>query len=357
MGVLRLPTFPHTHTTVAQKHNKRASITDLAKILNLSPSTISRALNGHADISEATKKRVWEVAKELNYQPNHLAAALRRGRSNMLGVIVPHINGHFFPSVMHGIETVASKAGFNVMICQSNEDVQREKNNIDALLNAQVEGILVSLARTTHDFQHFEKVRQQNIPLVFFDRMPEVSNVSGVVLDDHQGAYMAVRHLLEQGCRRIAHFAGPQHLNIYRNRHNGYLNALQAFGLPHDEQLMHFLPKLQQGAGEQAMRELLQLPEPPDAVFGSGDIPVAGALEVLHAQGIRVPQDIALAGFSNEPFTTLTTPKLTSVDQRGEQMGHSAVQLFLQMIKRSDNFAPHRVVLKPQLLIRESSMR
>jgi len=339
------------------KLNKRASITDLAKQLGLSPSTISRALNGHADISEATKKRVWEVAKELNYQPNHLAAALRKGRSNMLGVMVPHIEGHFFPAVMHGIETVASKAGFNVMMCQSNEDVQREKNNIDALLNAQVEGILISLARTTHDFQHFEKVRNQNIPLVFFDRMPEVSNVSGVVLDDHQGAYMAVRHLLDQGYRRIAHFAGPQHLNIYKNRHNGYLNALQAFGLPHDEELMRFLSNMRQEAGEQAMRELLQLSEPPDAVFGSSDVLIAGALEVLHSLNIRVPEEVALAGFSNEPFTTLTTPRLTTVDQRGEQMGQSAVQLFLQMVKRSENFAPHRIVLKPQLLIRDSSLK
>ena len=342
---------------MAQKPNKRASITDLAKQLSLSPSTISRALNGHADISEATKKRVWEAAKELNYQPNHLAAALRKGRSNMLGVMVPHIEGSFFPAVMHGIETVASKAGFNVMMCQSNEDVQREKNNIDALLNAQVEGIIISLARTTHDFQHFEKVRNQNIPLVFFDRMPEVSNVSGVVLDDHQGAYLAVRHLLEQGYRRIAHFAGPQHLNIYKNRHNGYLHALQTFGLPHDEELMRFLPNMRQEAGAQAMRELLQLPAPPDAVFASGDVPVAGALEVLHELNIPVPGQIALAGFSNEPFTTLTTPRLTSVDQRGEQMGQSAVQLFLQMLKRSDNFAPHRIVLKPQLLIRDSSLK
>ena len=342
---------------MAQKPNKRASITDLAKQLGLSPSTISRALNGHADISEATKQRVWEAAKELNYQPNHLAAALRKGRSNMLGVMVPHIEGSFFPAVMHGIETVASKAGFNVMMCQSNEDVQREKNNIDALLNAQVEGIIISLARTTHDFQHFEKVRNQNIPLVFFDRMPEVSNVSGVVLDDHQGAYLAVRHLLEQGYRRIAHFAGPQHLNIYKNRHNGYLHALQTFGLPHDEELMCFLPNMRQESGAQAMRELLQLPAPPDAVFASGDVPVAGALEVLHELNIPVPGQIALAGFSNEPFTTLTTPRLTSVDQRGEQMGQSAVQLFLQMLKRSDNFAPHRIVLKPQLLIRDSSLK
>jgi LacI family transcriptional regulator len=171
--------------------NRRASITDLAKTLGLSPSTISRALSDHDDVSEATKARVRQLAEELHYQPNQLAAALRRGRSNTLGVLVPHITGHFFPQVVHGIATEAAKLGFNVMICQSNEDTLQEHKNIDLLMNSQVEGILVSLAHTTHDFGHFEAVRQQNIPLVFFDRVVEDfegSNVSAVVLDDYQGA-------------------------------------------------------------------------------------------------------------------------------------------------------------------------
>ena len=150
--------------------NRRASITDLAKTLGLSPSTISRALSNHDDVSEATKVRVRQLADELHYQPNQLAAALRRGRSNTLGVLVPHITGHFFPQVVHGIATEAAKQGFNVMICQSNEDTRQEQKNIDLLMNSQVEGILVSLANSTHDFSHFEAVRQQNIPLVFFDR-------------------------------------------------------------------------------------------------------------------------------------------------------------------------------------------
>ena len=196
----------------------RASLADLARALGISTSTVSRVLHDHPSISAATTARVRQLAEELHYQPNHLAAGLRKGRSSLLGVLVPHIEGTFFASVVHGIETVAREAGFNLLICQSNEDVHHEKRNIDTLINAQVEGILVSLARTTHDFKHFEKVRKREIPLVFFDRTLEGRNVSAVVIDDHQGAYQLTRHLLEQGHRRIAHFAGPQHLNIYRNR-------------------------------------------------------------------------------------------------------------------------------------------
>ncbi|WP_262922949.1 LacI family DNA-binding transcriptional regulator [Hymenobacter cellulosilyticus] len=186
----------------------KASISDLAKQLGVSVSTISRALSDHPTISAATKKKVWKLAQELHYQPNHMAAGLRKGRSNLLGVIVPHIDGHFFTMVVKGIETVATKAGFNVMICQSNEDVKHEQKNIESLLSAQVEGILVSLARNTLDFKHFDKVRKQEIPLVFFDRVLDGLDVSAVVIDDREGAYQSTKHLVAQGCRRIAHFGG-----------------------------------------------------------------------------------------------------------------------------------------------------
>ena len=166
---------------------KRASITDLALQLNISASTVSRALNGHSTISEATRKRVLTLAKALGYQPNHMAAGLRRGRSNMLGVIVPHIDGNFFSKVVKGIEGAASKAGYHVVICQSNEDVAHERENLETLMNAQVEGILVSLARTTREFGHFEKVHKRDIPLVFFDRILDGYDVSAVVLDDRAG--------------------------------------------------------------------------------------------------------------------------------------------------------------------------
>jgi LacI family transcriptional regulator len=329
----------------------------MAKELNVSVSTISRALSNHSSISEPTKKRVWKLAQELNYQPNHLAAALRKGRSNLLGVMVPHIDGHFFSSVMHGIETVASKAGFNVLICQSNEDVAHERKNIDTLINAQVEGILVSLARTTRDFKHFEKVRKREIPLVFFDRVLEGQDVNAVVLDDREGGYLTTKHLIEQGCRRIAHFAGPQHLNIYKHRRQGYFDALREHDLPIDEKLIFYCDMTIED-GIAGMEQLLQLPELPDAVFSASDFSIVGAMQVLKAHHLRVPQDMALVGFSNESFTFLTEPMLTSVDQRCEQMGQSAVRLFLEMLEeKSSKFSPRRIVLQPDLIIRDSSIR
>ncbi|MBF9237403.1 LacI family DNA-binding transcriptional regulator [Hymenobacter sp. BT683] len=339
----------------AKKH--QTSIKDLALQLNLSISTVSRALAGHRDISEATKQRVRQLAQELSFRPNQLAAALRKGHSKTLGVIVPHIKGYFFPAVLNGIEKVATREGFNVMMCQSNEDLRREKRNIETLLDAQVEGILMSVSATTHpEVEHFEQVRRQGIPLVFFDRVPELPQSMAVVLDDFQGAYQAVSHLIAQGCTRIAHLAGPQHLNTSRNRCLGYLEALRAHGIAHDEQWLYSLPTLTHEAGRLGMQHLLDSDPKLDGLFAAYAIPTVGALEVLREQGRRVPQDMALACFSNEPFTAMTQPQLTVIDQRAEQMGETAVRLFLQLLKRGPVYAPPHLVLKPELIIRNSSL-
>ncbi|KAA9338453.1 LacI family transcriptional regulator [Hymenobacter busanensis] len=341
------------------KANRRTSITDLARTLGMSISTVSRALAGHAEVSEATKQRVRQLAEELHYQPNQLAAALRRGRSNTLGVLVPHITGHFFPEVVNGIAVEASKAGYNVMICQSNEDVEQEKKNLELLMNAQVEGILVSHANTTLDFAHFDAVNKLDIPLVFFDRVVEGMqghHVGSVVLDDYAGAYAVVSHLIEQGCRRIAHFSGPLHVNINRNRHQGYLDALTDHHVPVIEDLTCFFD-LNLETGAVAMRELLQSAELPDAVFASNDLAAAGAMQVLKERGLRVPQDIAVAGFSNETFTILTEPTLTTVDQCCHEMGQTAVQQLVRMIPDDSDKTPDPIVLKPRLIVRNSSRR
>jgi len=343
--------------------NRRASITDLAKALGLSASTISRALADHHDVSEATKARVRQLAKELHYQPNPLAAGLRRGRSNTLGVIVPHITGYFFPEVIHGISSEASAAGFNVMICQSNEDTQQEKQIIELLMGAQVAGILLSLSDTTTDFEHFEAVRQQGVPLVFFDRVVQDfkgPNVTSVTLNDYLGAYQVVEHLLAQGCRRIAHFTGPLHVNIHKNRHQGYLDALAAHGLVPDPRLIAFCELSQQG-GAAAMRGLMRLSPTrrPDGVFSSNDLAAVGGMQVAKKLGFRVPEDVAIAGFSNEVFTQLTEPALTTVDQRCEQMGRTAVQQLQKMLPTPDHKSttPRGIVLKPKLIVRDSSQR
>jgi LacI family transcriptional regulator len=200
-------------------------------------------------------------------------------------------------------------------------------------------------------------VRSRGVPLVFFDRIPAAEQVNSVVLNDREGAFQATRHLLEQGCRRIAHLAGPQHLNIYQHRRQGYLDALTAYGIAHDESLI-ITSNMTTEDGAQATRQLLALPMPLDAIFAAGDSAILGALQVLKAQGIRVPQDIALAGFSNEGFTAITEPRLTSVDQRCEEMGQAAVRLFLELAAAPEApFLQRQVVLQPELFVRESSQQ
>ena len=245
------------------------------------------------------------------------------------------------------------------MIFQSNENAAQEKKNIELLMNSQVEGILVSLANTTTDFSHFELARQHNMPLVFFDRVLDNfrgDNVSAVILDDYQGAYQVVSHLIGQGCTRIAHLTGPRQLNIHRQQ--GYRDALTAHGLEINETYIAQCEMSQQG-GARAIAEMLKLPQPPDAVFGSNDLAAAGAMQVIKAHGLRVPHEVTVAGFSNEAFATLTEPNLTSVDQGCETMGISAVRLLQKMLNPNlDRLAqPRNVVLKPRLIVRESSQR
>ena len=330
---------------------------DLARELGVSMTTISRALSDHHSIGPATKQAVLKLAKKLNYQPNRLAAALRKGKSKLLGVIVPYIEGRFFASVVHGIETAASRAGYSVIICQSNEDVVQERKNLETLLSAQVAGILVSVSRTTLDFRHFDKARKYGVPLVFFDRIPEGDDVNAVVLNDQAGGYQATRHLLEQGCRRIAHLAGAQHLNIYKNRRQGYLDALQSYGIAPDEALIIDSDMTVEG-GQESMAKLLALPNPPDAVFSAGDSAILGALQLLRSRGLRVPQDMALAGYSNEALTLVAEPNLTSVDQRCEEMGQAAFRLFTDLVEAEGAaFSQRQVMLQPQLFVRASSLQ
>ena len=216
------------------------SMADLARELGVSMTTISRALSDHHSIGPEMKAKVLKLAKKYHYQPNRLASALRKGRSKLLGIIVPYIEGRFFPAVVHGIETAASRAGYHVIICQSSEDEAQERRNVEALLNAQVAGIMVSVARTTTHYQHFAKVRGRGLPLVFFDRSIAGDDVNAVVLNDREGALLSTRHLLAQGCRRIAHLAGPQHLSIYQHRRQGYLDALREAGQAADETLIAY---------------------------------------------------------------------------------------------------------------------
>ena len=336
---------------------KKVTIQDLAAYLSINPSTVSRALNDHPRISGKTKERVLEAAQKLKYDYNHIAAALRKGKSNILGVIVPKLDRSFFATVVRGIEEVVNEAGYNVMICQSSDSYEGEVANVNALLRTRVDGIIASIARETKRFDHFEKVKEKGIPLILFDRVRTHLQVSTVEIDDFQGAYLATQHLVSQGCKRIAHLAGSQNLNIYKNRFEGYRQALEDSGIAFEPALV-IESNLNPEAGRLSMAQLLDLPIPPDGVFSASDFAAIGAIQILKERKVAIPEQLALVGFSNEPFTDFVTPSLSSVEQFSKDIGRTSAQLFLEkMTATAENRVVRRTKLQPKLIIRNSSIR
>lgn len=333
----------------------RVTIYDIAKELTVTPSTVSRALSNHPRISTKTKEAVRAVAERLNYQHNGIAAALRSGNTHIIGVMIPTVNRSFFSSVIRGIEQVSREAGYNVMITQSNDSEEVERSNLETMLRTQVDGVIASIARETTDYSHYQKVIEEKIPLVLFDRVTEISNASTVVIDDYLGAYKATEHLIKQGFKRIAHFAGKLHLNIYKYRLRGYREALEHYGIHFDENLVH-VSNVQLEDGKEGMDYLLNLSNPPDAVFAASDYSAIGAMQVLKKRKIKIPEEIALVGFADEPSAAYVEPPLTSVNQMSEQMGQFAAKIFLEQIKNKAKLSiPTKTVLTPKLIIRSSS--
>jgi LacI family transcriptional regulator len=336
---------------------ERATVYDIAKELKITASTVSRALNDHPHISVSTKKAVKRVSKKLSYQPHGIAAALRNGRSNIIGVIVPAADRNFFASIIRGIEEMANKAQYQVMICQTYEDPLKEAAAIETLLNSRVDGVIASLSKKIENFSPYEKIKSAGIPLILFDRANDELGVSQVVIDDFTGSYKAVAHLIQQGCKRIAHFTNIEKISIYKERLRGYKAALENHGLSFESDLV-VESDLQLEDGRKSMEQLLHLPHIPDAVFSSSDLGAMGALQVLREHNIRVPQQVALVGFSNEPFTMFCDPPLTSIDQHCERMGNMTSEIFLEEIKVSGNsIIPRKVVLMPEVIVRESSLK
>ncbi|WP_194777953.1 LacI family DNA-binding transcriptional regulator [Pararhodonellum marinum] len=335
----------------------RITIHDIAEKLNITASTVSRALNDHPRISDLTKKAVHKMAKQLNYQPNHIASALRSGKSRLIGVIIPTANRAFFSSVVRGVEEIANSLDYKVIICQSYDDPEKEIETIDALLSARVDGIVASTGKQTFTFDHYQRIIDKKIPLILFDRGNQDLKVSQVVIDDYRGAYQAVKHLLDQGCKRIAHFTSVSKISIYTDRMRGYLDALRDANIPIDHKLI-IEGDLQLEDGRISMEKLLRLKVRPDAVFSSSDFGAMGAMQVLKEHKIKIPEEVALVGFSNEPFTAYTDPPLTSVDQMSITMGKITAEAFFDELKTDkSNFIPQKTVLAPELIIRGSSLK
>lgn len=339
------------------EQQKKTTIKDIANVLGITPSAVSKALNNHPRISQETKLAVKQIAENLNYQPNHLASALRKGKSNLVGVIVPRANSNFFSSVLENIEKLLNKEGYNVIISQSNESYDKECKSIDTLLYTQVDGIIASLANETVNFSHFEKIKKKGIPLILYDRGDNDIGVDYIGIDDYDSSHMVVEHLVKQNCKRIAHIGGYRHTRIFKNRILGFIDALTKHNLPNKEELI-LESALTLEDGRKKMELLLNLPERPDAVYAASDYAALGALQVLQEHQINVPEDIALVGFSNEPFTSLLNPSISTVNQHSGDIGKRAAETFLKRVKQK-NWKPSltKNILKSELIIRDSSNR
>jgi LacI family transcriptional regulator len=341
------------------KTRKKAKVTihDIAKQLNTTASTVSRALQDHPRISQAMKKAVLNLAEKLNYQPNFIASSLRKGHGNTIGIVIPRIDRNFFSSVIGGIEDVASQAGYNVLICQSYDQENKEKNIVETLINGKVDGLLISLASGTGCVNHLNQIIEKGVPLIFFDRSTQNVDASKVEIDDMLGAHMATSHLIEQGCRRIVHFSGPLNVSIYANRFKGYRSALEDHGIPYDEKL-HIKDTITRDKGAEAVAKMLKFKPVPDGIFSASDFSALGAIMALKERGVRVPEDVAVVGFANEPYASMITPTLTSVDQHSREVGQAAAKLFFEELElHGSPYVSKRIILTPDLIIRESSKK
>ena len=338
------------------ENKKKSTIKDIAAALGLTPSAVSKALNNHPRISEKTKLAVKEVAVELDYQPNYLSSALRKGKSNLVGVIIPRVNSHFFSSVMENIEKVLNLNGYSIIMTQSNELFAKECQEIDTLLKIQVDGIIASMANETTDLGYYEKIKSKGTELVMFDRGEEELNVDYVGIDDYKSSHLVVDHLVAQNCRRIAHIAGFKHIRIYKERIRGYQDALEKWNLKKEDKWIVEC-NLRIEDGRRIMQQLLDGPERPDAVYVAGDMAALGALQVLLENKIKVPDEIALIGFSDEPFTSLTQPSISTINQNSDQIGKLAAEAFLDRVKNPKSKTINRIILESELIVRQSSKR
>ncbi|MBN1132259.1 MAG: LacI family DNA-binding transcriptional regulator [Bacteroidales bacterium] len=332
------------------------TIKDIARELGVSPSTVSRALKDHPDISPTTKLQVRELVEKLKYRPNAVALSLRSRRSYTVGLIVPEIVHHFFSSVISGIEDLAIDTGYNVCIFQSNEMVDREIKITEAIRSTQVDGVLVSISKTTEKSGHLRELIDEGIPLVFFDRACEDIEADKVIVDDFNGAFNAVEHLIRTGCKRIAHFSAPKSLQIGYQRKRGYISALEKHGFDIDDSLIVKCDTFEEA--QAVTPGMMNLPDPPDAIFAVNDLTAAGVLKVLKEMGRKVPDEVSIVGFTDGLVSRVTDPPLTTVSQHGYEIGKRAMNMLLERINALEEAAPPRTeIVKTELIIRGTTRK
>ncbi|UZR96282.1 LacI family DNA-binding transcriptional regulator [Chondrinema litorale] len=339
------------------KKNKETTIYDIASELKISPSTVSRALNKHKSIGKKTIKRVQDKALQLGYRPNHVAANLRNQKTHTIGVIISRVDRPFIATLIGGIESEAKKQGYNVIFTQSYDKTELEIENANVLFNSRIDGLIVSLAMETTNYDHFKLFTEKGIPLLFVDRVTESLNTDLVVIDNTHSGYMATKHLIEQGCKRIAHFAGAQHRDVYKNRRKGYENALLEHGIEIEEDLIVVLDILSAEDGYKAAMGMLSQENRPDGIFTSNDTTAVSVIQCAKKLGIKVPEELAVIGFNNDSISTIIDPPLSTIDHPAAQMGKIAARQLLNKKIHPEIDSSNIVKLKTNLVMRASSNR
>lgn len=337
---------------------KKITIIDVAKKLNVSISTISRALTDHHSISEKTKEKVRKAAAELNYSPNNVAASLRSGKVNSIGVVLPRINSSFLSNCVYGIESITYPAGYNLIICQSNENYEKEVISVKALIDNQVSGILLSLSNETININHIKEIIEKGIPLVMFDRISESLNTDSVVNDDFKITMDAIAHFHKNNYKKIAILSGPTHIYVYKNRMDGYLEALKKFNLEENNDWIIKDVQTNQEA-RLATETLFKAKSKPDAIFCTSDTIALGVIQTLQKMKLKIPDDVGVIGYANDTFSEIIQPTLTSIEQYPQEIGANAAKLMLDLIENKNwsKRVHKKIHIEPNLIIRDSSNR
>lgn len=337
--------------------DKEITIYDIARELNISAATVSRGLKDHPGINKNTKKRINEAAAKMGYRSNSFASNLRRKQSNIIGVIVPRLNSSFMSDVIAGMEKVVNEANYNLIISQSLETVKKEISNAKAMHHNRVDGLLVSLAYDTDNIDHFQAFIKHHIPVIFFDRVFEHQQCPNIHIDNFKAAYEVTAHLLDQGCQRIVHIAGSKLKNVYADRLSGYKQALADRQIPFNEELL-MVNGLSAQDGIDAANHILNMAERPDGIFSANDICAVSCMQVLKKNGVKIPEDIAVAGFNNDPASCVIEPNLTTINYRGFEMGEVSARLLISQLSGGNDLQlTHSMILRHELIVRESSLK
>jgi len=335
---------------------KDITIYDIAKVLNISPATVSRGLKDHPGIRKDTKKRILHAAHKMGYQQNTFASNLRRKSSNTIGVIVPRLDSNFMSSAIAGMEKVANGAGYNLIISQSQESAKKEIASTKTMFNSRVDGLLISLSAETMNFEHFGILFNKHIPIIFFDRVAEFPNCTSIVINNERAGYDATAHLIEQGCKKIVHITGNLHRNVYADRLKGYKNALAEKQIAFDSSLL-FSNNLSDTAGAEVAKEILKMSPLPDGVFAANDTSAVACIRELKQARIKIPQDIAVVGFNNDPISKVIEPNLTTINYPGEEMGELAATTLINGLKNPSASNLNTMVIRHELIVRQSSLK